>query len=75
MKAKEILKQEYEKYYTQDYKGSVLRETYENTTIKAMIEFAKAKCSEQRGICQKIFDLTDAQIGDVFKNAPEPDFK
>lgn len=43
--------------------------------IKAMQEYAKAKCTEQREICQEIFDLTDAQIGNVYLNAPTPDFE
>ena len=41
---------------------------------KLIIEYAESKCANQREICQQIFNTTDAQIGNVYKNAPKPKF-
>ena len=40
---------------------------------KLIIEYAELKCSEQRSICQQIFEYTIAQKGNIYVNAPKPD--
>lgn len=43
--------------------------------IDIAIKYAKIKCREQRAICQDIHNVSDAIVGNVFRNAPEPNLK
>ena len=80
--AKEFLLKQYKQTFGTHYEQSSLKHLYEKVIIKAMIEYAESKCTEQRQFCANYYIIRKAneKCNDTISfedimNAPKPDFK